>query len=70
MNEGMDARRTLAFLEGLEGVPEPCLLEGAKRECGGAERHMVATEWGRDTHTGRRGRKRKREAQYERGWAF
>lgn len=52
----MDAGRTLAFLEELGGVPG----------CRGAERHMVATEWGRNTHVGRRGRKREREAQGER----
>ena len=32
MNEGVDAWRALAFPE---GGPEPCLLEGAERGCGG-----------------------------------
>lgn len=57
---GMDARRTLAFLEGLGGAPGLCLLEGGKRGCGGAERHMVATEWGKE-YTRWQERKRERE---------
>lgn len=58
--EGLDARRTLAFLEGLGGS---WFLSawGAKRGCGGAERHRVAAEWGRKAHAGRRGRKTERE---------